>query len=32
MSETSAYDSRADTLDHIHSVRDNIDAFVAEML
>ena len=32
MSETSAYDSRADTLAHIHSVRDNIDAFVAEML
>ena len=27
-----AYDSRADSLAHIHHVRDNIEAFVAEML
>lgn len=27
-----AYDSRADTLAHIHHVRDNIGVFVAEML
>ena len=27
-----AYDSRADSLAHIHHVRDNIDVFVAEML
>jgi hypothetical protein len=27
-----AYDSRADSLAHIHQVRDNIDVFVAEML
>jgi hypothetical protein len=27
-----AYDSRADTLAHIHRVRDHIDVFVAEML
>jgi hypothetical protein len=32
MSEQRAYDSRADTLAHIHAVRDNIDAFVAQML
>jgi hypothetical protein len=30
MSDT--YDSRADTLAHIHGVRDNIGVFVAEML
>jgi hypothetical protein len=29
MSEPPAYDSRADTLAHIHAVRDNIDLFVA---
>ena len=28
----SGYDSRADTLAHIHEVRDNIDTFVAGML
>jgi hypothetical protein len=27
-----AYDSRAETLAHIHAVRDNIGAFIAEML
>lgn len=32
MSNGSAYDSRADTLAHIHTVRDNIDTFVAGML
>ena len=32
MGDGSAYDSRADTLAHIHRVRDNIDAFVAGML
>ena len=30
--DKSAYDSRADTLAHIHKVRDNIDTFVVEML
>lgn len=29
---TDAYDSRADTLQHIHHVRDTIEVFVAEML
>jgi hypothetical protein len=32
MGEGDAYDSRADTLAHIHRVRDHIDVFVAEML
>ena len=32
MSEPPAYDSRADTLAHIHAVRDNIDLFVAGLL
>lgn len=32
MDKSDAYDSRADTLAHIHKVRDNIDVFVAEML
>jgi hypothetical protein len=31
-SVSGSYDSRADTLAHIHHVRDNIDAFVREML
>ncbi len=32
MGDGSAYDSRADTLAHIHRVRDNTDTFVTEML
>ena len=32
MGDKSDYDSRADTLAHIHGVRDNIGTFVAEML
>ena len=32
MSEDSGYDSRADTLAHIHAVRDAIEVFVAGML
>jgi len=32
MSELPAYDSRADTLAHIHAVRDNINLFVAGLL
>jgi len=32
LSNQNAYDSRADTLAHIHRVRDYIDVFVAEML
>ena len=32
MSDRPAYDSRADTLAHIHLVRDNLDVFVAAML
>ena len=32
MGDGSAYDSRADTLAHVHKVRDIIDTFVAEML
>ncbi len=32
MDNRSTYDSRADTLAHIHRVRDHIDMFVAEML
>ncbi len=32
MDDPSAYDSRADSLAHIHRVRDHIDIFVAEML
>jgi hypothetical protein len=32
MSERGTYDSQADTLAHIHAVRDQIDAFVAAML
>ena len=31
-SMTGSYDSRADTLAHIHHVRDNIGTFIAEML
>jgi hypothetical protein len=32
LDDRSAYDSRADTLAHVHRVRDYIDAFVVEML
>lgn len=32
MSDQAAYDSRADTLAHIHLVRDHLDTFIAEML
>ena len=32
MDDRSSYDSRADTLAHIHRVRDHIDVFVAELL
>jgi hypothetical protein len=32
MTDQGGYDSRADTLAHIHAVRDTIDAFVAAML
>ena len=32
MGNGDAYDSRADTLAHIHRVRDRIDVFVGEML
>jgi Family of unknown function (DUF5662) len=32
MTADSSYDSRADTLAHIHAVRDRIDAFMAAML
>ncbi len=32
MDHEGAYDSRADSLAHIHRVRDHIDGFVAEML
>jgi Family of unknown function (DUF5662) len=32
LDDPSAYDSRADSLAHIHRVRDHIDIFVAEML
>ena len=32
MSGANTYDSRVDTLAHIHRVRDHTDTFVAEML
>lgn len=32
MSDDNTYDSRADTLAHVHKVRDNIETFVAAML
>ena len=31
MGDGSAHDSRADTLAHVHRVRDNVDTFVAGM-